>query len=668
MTSEPQPAPSGAKSNSLAIEAAHSAASAACVMVLASWILRFPSGQFTSRLIGDAGDPSLYIATWRWQWRSLWGLDFANFWRGWFFYPNRWALGYTEHILGWMPLYKILEFVVGSAPAAYNCLVLAIFGANAVGGYVLGRYVGRSVGAGWLCAFLLALAPYRYTQLTHIHASSYFVVPLALVATDVTLRRPARRHMVALGLLLGGATLFSMYHWALIGLVLPVFVAARMALDVRVRRLRTLAALGGALAISVAVALPVSVQLLAARKEVRTTRSLDEVRFYSIRWDNLVRPPESSVFYERLSSISLAPENDSRETNAFVGYSGLAILGSPLIVLLGRRRKSPPTSGLADAAQSDAMTVAPRQPGGSGSEKNAYREQGAGGDGTALRSVSGSCGQWLAWLVASSWALVLAMGPEIWLGSRLPMLPGPYRLVAGLPAVSQLRAVGRFSVMVYVMVAVAGATTWLGAGRVGSRVLRVLFRSFLVAACLLWILEGVTRVTYSDPVPRNAAEARASNPALAFVSGPLVELPLYRQESPAGSILEAQRLYVSSYFWSPRVNGYSGYKPVEYDDIVTAMKSFPDESAIRALVGLGVSHVVVHYDEMVRYSKGGEEAAFWKWELTGLEEATDEIKEALRSHPGLRPLYEGETSGAYEIVYRGDGPAESGESRPGHGA
>lgn len=659
MTSKPQPARSGAKSNSLAIEAAHSAASAACVMVLASWILRFPSGQFTSRLIGDAGDPSLYIATWRWQWRSLSALDFANFWRGWFFYPNRWTLGYTEHILGWMPLYKIFEFLMGSAPAAYNFLVLTIFGANAVAGYVLGRYIGKSVGAGWLCAFLLALAPYRFTQLTHIHASSYFVVPLALVATDVTLRRPTRRHVVVLGLVVGAATLFSMYHWALICLVFPVFVAARMALDPRVRRLRTLPALGCAVAISVAVALPVSVQLLVARKEVRTARSLDEVRFYSTRWDNLIRPPESSVLYERFSSASLGAKNASRETNAFVGYSGLAILGSSLLVLIGRRRKSPPTAGRRDAANFEAMAVARRELGDSDSEN--VPQEGAGRLSTFLHSVSTTCGRSIAWLAASSWGFALAMGPEIWLGSRLPPLPGPYRLVAELPAVSQLRAVGRFSVMVYVMVAAAGAAAWLGAGRARSRVIGAIFRASLVAACLLWILEGVTRITYSDPVPRNATEARTFNPALALVNGPLVELPLYRQESPAGSVLEAQRLYVSSYFWSPRVNGYSGYKPMQYDEIVTAMESFPDESSMRALLGLGVRQVIVHYDEMVRYTKGGEEAAFGKWELPGVREGVDELKASLRSHPRLRPLYEGDTSGAYEIVNSSDSASASGD-------
>ena len=53
-------------------------------------------------------------------------------------------------------------------------------------------------------------------------------------------------------------------------------------------------------------------------------------------------------------------------------------------------------------------------------------------------------------------------------------------------------------------------------------------------------------------------------------------------------------MYWSTTHWSPLVNGYSGYTPVDYDATLKLMRTFPDDESISRLRHLGVQYVLVH--------------------------------------------------------------------------
>jgi hypothetical protein len=52
--------------------------------------------------------------------------------------------------------------------------------------------------------------------------------------------------------------------------------------------------------------------------------------------------------------------------------------------------------------------------------------------------------------------------------------------------------------------------------------------------------------------------------------------------------------------WHPILNGYSGIVPASYEAHYRELRGFPDERAVAALRAAGVTHVVVHEDELRR--------------------------------------------------------------------
>ena len=76
----------------------------------------------------------------------------------------------------------------------------------------------------------------------------------------------------------------------------------------------------------------------------------------------------------------------------------------------------------------------------------------------------------------------------------------------------------------------------------------------------------------------------------AHTSNVLLELPLVRPDIS----LEPTYMYFSTFHWNSLVNGYSGFSPLSYADLLDHIAGFPDERSIRELRRRGVTHVIVH--------------------------------------------------------------------------
>jgi len=91
-------------------------------------------------------------------------------------------------------------------------------------------------------------------------------------------------------------------------------------------------------------------------------------------------------------------------------------------------------------------------------------------------------------------------------------------------------------------------------------------------------------------------------------------------EYPVGSIegrlvpQDPTYMYYSTRHWRPLVNGYSGFQPPSYDELVHALGGFPDDASIAYLRERGVRYLLVHgafnayihrsFEEDVRLLKG----------------------------------------------------------------
>ncbi len=598
---------------------------------------------FSRSFLENAGDPALYAITWRWQWHALTQGFIRNFWHGWFFYPNRWVMGYTEHILGLMPLYKLYERLFSSAPAASTAVVISLFVVCGWAGYAVGKRIGKSVGAGVACAVVASFSTFHFNQISHVHVSAYFTIPLTLLALERFLERPRLRQAVGFGVFWGIAPLFSYSNWAAASVAIPAFVLVWVGVRwFRGRHLgagsRSVAeriwggaatgqavggpgsaagtkpptvvrALGlGAVAVGVCLALvvPMSLQFVAARSEVEVNRSPTEIVHYSVKGADLFRPAERSVAYMYLP----APfgKNPNIETLSYFGLSGF---------LLGLYGFIWP---LARMLWGTASRWARKR--GSREEERPPRVGGGNRKEILVELDRDLVTRLVPWFAAALVGFAMMFGPEVRIVAGWRTLPGPYRLLMGVPGFSQLRAAGRFSVLVFLFAAVCAAAAWARAAA-RARGWQVL----VALACALWVWEGMIHTVASAPLPKDFSEVPPHVRWLAAAErGPVVELPIYEPGSLASAYAEVTRLYLSSFDWQPRVNGYSGYEPRDYEATVASLSSFPSEASIKTLREIGVRYVVVDFAALARYRRGGAEAAFDRSPLPDLSEDVAELK------------------------------------------
>ncbi len=70
----------------------------------------------------------------------------------------------------------------------------------------------------------------------------------------------------------------------------------------------------------------------------------------------------------------------------------------------------------------------------------------------------------------------------------------------------------------------------------------------------------------------------------------LVWVPFH---SPLQVWLDAPFMLVSTRSWHRMLNGYSGFTPASYARHAAALADFPDETSVKYLQGVGVTHVLV---------------------------------------------------------------------------
>jgi hypothetical protein len=190
------------------------------------------------------------------------------------------------------------------------------------------------------------------------------------------------------------------------------------------------------------------------------------------------------------------------------------------------------------------------------------------------------------WLCIGIAGVALSFGPR---------LPGYELLYYGFPLLQGIRAVARFGFLGLLAVAVLAGfgLAWLRA-RVATRwPAQPQAAGALGLACLVLVNIENTRVPMgfveAHPIP-------APYRALAREEGAVVaELPF---PEPARIPINGQYVWASTVHWKPLLNGYSGFMPLSYLRHWEAFRDFPDPAVLDRLRTAGVTHIVVHVNEV----------------------------------------------------------------------
>jgi hypothetical protein len=164
-------------------------------------------------------------------------------------------------------------------------------------------------------------------------------------------------------------------------------------------------------------------------------------------------------------------------------------------------------------------------------------------------------------------------------------------MLGHISALQGFRALARFGMIVGCLVSVLAALGFEAlkqrapsGGRWGA---------FATLMAVALVLESANR-----PMPLSAAVPAKPAPLYDAVrragTRPMIELPLpLRGEFPG---LDPNYEAWSLWHWRPLVNGYSGYYPQSYQQLLRAMERFPDERSIAMLRDRDVQFVILHRD------------------------------------------------------------------------
>jgi hypothetical protein len=195
------------------------------------------------------------------------------------FYPDRYALAFSENLLVPALLGLPLQWAGWSPVLVHNLLFMAGF---ALSGFTTSVVVTRWTGdrwAGLLAGTALAFNAHTLTRLAHIQAQYFAFFPLALFALDQLVREPRLRHAQQLALWFVLQAYSSIYFLTFTTLGL---VAATLARPDALRRLRSwgpYAVLAGTVALL--CCLPMLWPYQKASELQQTTRTLTEVARFS---------------------------------------------------------------------------------------------------------------------------------------------------------------------------------------------------------------------------------------------------------------------------------------------------------------------------------------------------------------------------------------------------
>jgi hypothetical protein len=195
---------------------------------------------------------------------------------------------------------------------------------------------------------------------------------------------------------------------------------------------------------------------------------------------------------------------------------------------------------------------------------------------------------WLFCIVLTGTAVVLSLGPELRTAEGVVSLP--YRFFyRHVPGFDSIRVPARISVLALFGIAVlAGLGVWALLKRWRKRI-AIAILGLLLLEYRVYSLQDVFP---EAPIPSDADLwlARAEAP------GPVLILPIHEGREIQR---ESLRMYQSTVHFLPLVNGYSGWWPNDYWELVGRLRHFPTARSVRFLLERApVRYVVVHFDRI----------------------------------------------------------------------
>jgi hypothetical protein len=546
--------------------------------------MTFPQVLHMRDTVHDDGDPLLNAWTLSWVAHQLPRAP-AQLFDANIFYPEPRTLAFSETLLLPAVVVAPLHWLGAGPILVHNIVLLSGFIVSGVGVAFLVRMLTANATASVLAGLIFAFLPFRIAHYSHVQLQQTQCLPFAMWAFHRLLNTGRLRDGVLMGIFTAGQMLSCVYYGLFLMPYMAVVGGALLITQwhrTSARRYRAFMGLLVAAAIVCVAVVPVGIAYLGARRVVGE-RTLQEVTESSATWRSYLAAPAINVMYGKAFARFVRPESV-----LFPGF--VAVVLAIVALLPGRQLEQTPAP---------ARAHEPRTPHPEPRARFAY----------AL-------------------GLILAFDVSLGFnGFSYGVLYDYFLPFRGL------RAPARMGVMVGFSLAVLAG---YGAARISDRLASGLARRVaLTGIGVLILIECMSRPIPLQPIPRGVPEVyadmlhdRGDSPDAA-----IVEYPMSDHDDPT-------YMYYSTFHWQHLVNGYSGFFPPSYGEMLTAARSFPDAPFIDAIKARGVRYLLVHQERMIgtRYVRM----------IPQLDRRSDLILVSRR--PGERYGQHGEIS-LYRVVY-----------------
>lgn len=301
------------------------------LLLAAAWAWPLPL-HLTNRFAHDPGDPLLvtYLLWWNAHVVPL----SSAMWNAPFYWPLRDALALTEHGSGMSVVSSPIQWFGGSPLLAYNVLLIVSVWLAGLAAHALVRRLTGSTAAAFCGGLAYAFAPYRASQLAHLHLLVTWWMPLALLALHAYYDEGRRRWLVLFGVSWLLQSLTNGYYM----FFLPVLFAAWIGWFTpwRSSPRRAIETAGAWMLFSLPL-VPVLVEYYTVQHGLGLARTRTEMRNFSAHATSFITTGPLLRFWH-------GREAPNQEDSLFPGIAALAVVVAALVLarthLSGRRARA----------------------------------------------------------------------------------------------------------------------------------------------------------------------------------------------------------------------------------------------------------------------------------------------------------------------------------------
>lgn len=473
------------------------------------------------------------------------------------YYPYHNTLAFTETFILTSILAIPIRMIIGEPISTVNFTFISSLIFLGFSMYLLCFYLTRSFFASIFSGILVIFSPAVLDKATHLQILAIQWVPLAILFYLLFLNKQKSRYLTISLLFFVMQTYnsfmpgyFILFSYVTIFLF-SWFYKRKQTIKIITKKNILLSI------ISFLLIFPIILPYYQVSKEFNYTRDIRDAVHFALQSEDLLYTTDRSRFYKFFNNLSFNQQSQNNEFKP--GYVGLVFTGF-IIFVFWRFIKY--------------------------FKKNGY----------LLNS----------FITVSLLGLILSFGPVLHLGRQTVHMPFPVPLPYAffyyiLPGFQGFRNSARWEMLFIMMIAVAIALILHEiAGKYSLRKQAVMY-FFLILGC---IVEFNFPLQFINVVQRKDFPQIYSWLNTTPKNSSAIIMPVYNWNSPYASE-EIKREYFSTNNFRRTVNGYSGFSPPPWQELLSYLhEKFPEEASLKKLKGLKVTYLIV---DKRMYDKGFKE-------------------------------------------------------------